>query len=75
MYNLLALRHSSAFRRAEHNEILTKPEDVIDNFRVQPSPLLGHSECLFWKCLMKEYCFTSSHNHIFQEINKAIPWP
>ena len=71
MHDSRVLRNSSLFQQAEQLEILTKPDDVIDNVRVRPL-LLGDGGYPLCTWLTKPYHFTPALNNTQKKFNKKL---
>ena len=71
MHDSRVLRHSSLYQKAEANQILTKPEDIIGNLRVRPL-LLGDGGYPLSTWLMKPYNFTPALTNTEKKFNKKL---
>ena len=65
------LRHTSVFRRAENQEILPSPEDIIEGQRVGPL-ILGDGSYPLLKWLIKPYNFGPALSRSERKFNRKL---
>ena len=71
LHDSRVLRNSNIFRMAENGDVLSRPDDIIENARISPL-ILGDSGYSLMKWLVTTYSFLPNLTVTEKKFNKAL---